>query len=356
MTDHSLFRNVSALFPRRHGPRTLGVGIEQELLTRDAADGSAVSIDRVRCAIAGTSYERWTGFEPGGQVELSLPCFPSVAGLALAWPRIIRDLREDVARVGVLLDAEPVDRRSADEVPLQLTSPRYLEMQRHFDRIGPAGRRMMRRTASTQVCLDWWPGEAGLEQWRLAHLAGPFLAATFARSSGPDSRLATWLAVDPARTAYDDRLLRGLDPVAAYADFAAGAAIFAMPGDDEPEQPTTFATWARTHDVDDAAVAHHLTTLFPPVRPRGSYLELRFLDVQPDELVVPVTALLSRLMYDDEVRRQALRMVQYDDPRFVDHWEQAAFAPEQLLDVGAALVRLAAGSALSTASDLVGVA
>ena len=56
-------------------------------------------------------------------------------------------------------------------------------------------------------------GGAGLEQWRLLNLAGPFLAAVFARSAGPGSRLATWLAVDPARTAFDGRLLRGDDPV-----------------------------------------------------------------------------------------------------------------------------------------------
>ena len=67
----------------------------------------------------------------------------------------------------------------------------------------------MRRTASTQVCLDWWPGRAGIEQWRALNLAAPFLAARFARSSGPRSRLATWLAVEPARTAFDGRLLRG---------------------------------------------------------------------------------------------------------------------------------------------------
>ena len=99
-------------------------------------------------------------------------------------------------------------------------------MQAHFDTVGPAGRRMMRCTASTQVCLDWWPGRAGLEQWRVLNLAGPFLAAAFARSAGPGSRLATWLAVDPDRTAFDDRLLRGDDPVAAYAAFAAGATAF----------------------------------------------------------------------------------------------------------------------------------
>jgi len=353
--NHLLHRAVSELFPGRENARSFGVGIEHELLTRDAADGSAVAVERVRRAVAGSSYERWVGFEPGGQVELSLPCFPSVSGLAGNWCRTISALRGDCDRAGVLLDAEPVDPRSPDVVPLQLTSPRYVGMQRHFDRIGPSGRRMMRQTASTQVCLDWWAGRSGWEQWRLLLLAGPFLAAAFARSSGPGSRLATWRSVDPGRTAFDDRLLNGVDPVAAYADFAAGATVFAMPDADETDEPTTFATWACTHDVDDAAVAHHLSTLFPPVRPRGRYLEVRFLDVQPDELVIPLTGVLSRLMYDDEVRRQALRIVQYDDPRFVDHWETAALAPEQLTDRGRALVRLAAGDRM-TVPDLVGVA
>jgi len=162
--------------------------------------------------------------------------------------------------------------------------------------------------------------------------------------------------VDPERTAYDDRLLRGVDPVAAYADFAAGAAVFAMPGLDEREEPTTFATWARKRGVDAGGVAYHLSTLFPPVRPRGRYLELRFLDAQPDELVVPVAAVLSRLMYDDAARRQALRIVQYDDPRFVDHWATAALEPEQLLDRGTALVRLTAGPVMQPVPGLVGVA
>ena len=61
-------------------------------------------------------------------------------------------------------------------------------------------------------------------------------------------------------------------------------------------------------------------------------------------------------MYDDEARRQALRIVQYDDPRFVDHWEQAAFAPETLLDRGTALLRLAGGMPANAEPDLVGVA
>ena len=98
-------------------------------------------------------------------------------------------------------------------------------MERHFDTIGPAGRVMMRRTASTQVCLDWWPGDEGVEQYRALLLAGPWLAAAYARSTGPGSRLATWLEVDPDRTAFDDRLLGG-DPVEAYAGSRAGPRAF----------------------------------------------------------------------------------------------------------------------------------
>ncbi len=180
MADHLLHRNVSGLFRQRRAPKTLGVGVEQELLTRDLSDGSVPPIDRVRRAVRGSSYERWVGFEPGGQLELSLPCAP-LPRFAECWEQTIASLRADCAGAGIRLDAAPVDDRP---VPRQLTSRRYVAMESHFDRIGPAGRRMMRRTASTQVCLDWWPGEAGREQWRLALLAGPFLA----RSVRPERR------------------------------------------------------------------------------------------------------------------------------------------------------------------------
>jgi glutamate--cysteine ligase len=356
MTDPLLTRYVAELFPRRRAPSTMRVGVEQELLTRDCVDGSPVTIARVCSAIAGSTYEGWTGFEPGGQVELSLPCFASLVRLEQAWRRTIQAVRSDCASAGVLLDASPVDTRAPETVPLQLTGPRYLGMQLHFDRIGPAGRRMMRHTASTQVCLDWWPGRAGYEQWQLANLVGPFLASLLRRSTGPGSRLSTWLSVDPDRTAYDDRLIHGHDPVAAYADFANGAAVFAMPGAPEPHEPTSFAAWKRSHDVEATGVQHHLSTLFPPVRPRGRYLELRFLDAQPDELVLPVTALLARLLHDDDVRRQGLRLLAGAKTRLAEHWVLAADAPHELADRGNALMDLARGWTTDAVDALVGVA
>jgi glutamate--cysteine ligase len=287
MDAKELYPVVAGLFTRGRR-RTVRVAVEQEFLVADASTGAVVPIDVVRRAAGPTPC---LSFEPGGQVELSLPCGPAPVALT----RLATDsLRRRLADAGIRIDALPVDPRT--EVPLQLTSPRYVAMQRHFDTIGPAGRRMMRRTASTQVCLDWWPGEAGAEQWRVLNLAGPFLAAAFARRAG---RLSTWLAVDPDRTGFDDRVLYGDDPVASYASFAAGATVFTSGGPVE-----------------------HLTTLFPPVRPRGTYLEVRFLDAQ--ERVDGVVSALTDLLYDDDRRREVLRELEPERRHLAEHWRLAA--------------------------------
>lgn len=290
---------VEELFSRG-SHRTTGAAVEQELFAMDLLGGASVNPDRVREAVAGSAYEQWVSFEPGGQVELSLPRSETPAAAVALLEQTTGALASDLMVDGIVLAAKPV--RGQDPcTPRYLKTPRYDAMEQHFDTRGPAGRRMMRATASTQVCLDWWPGRAGFEQWRVLLLAGPYLAAATARSAGPSGRLTTWLDVDPARTAFDDRLLRGDDPVAAYAEFAAGAAV-----------------------LTDGGVAEHLSLLFAPVRPRGRYLEVRFPDARPareaDELVTG----LAGLLYDDERRRLALAALAGEQSRLGELWAAAA--------------------------------
>lgn len=280
--------------------RTLRVAVEQELFAMGLFNGGSVAPARVREVTAGRWYAGWLGFEPGGQVELSLPTAPSPDAAARHLVEVTDALGRDLQGHGIVLDACPV-RRCDPATPRHLRTPRYDAMERHLDTIGPAGRRMMRSTASTQVCLDWWPGTAGIEQWRVLLLASPFLAAATARSTGPVGRLSTWLAVDPGRTAFDDRLLHGDDPVAAYASFAAGATDFL-----------------------GAGVAAHLSTLFPPVRPRGRYLEVRFPDARPAREVSELLHGLAALLYDDERRRRALASLAVERARLAEHWAAAA--------------------------------
>jgi gamma-glutamylcysteine synthetase len=251
MNSIALRHHVDPLF-RRGAGRSTGIGIEQELFTTALVSGGPVDPARVREAVRGRSYAGWVGFEPGGQVELSLPRAASPA-LALAHLRSVTGaLAADLQQLGIVLEARAV---RPVATPRYLRTARYDAMERHFDAIGPAGRRMMRQTCATQVCLDWWPGRDGEEQWRVLNLAAPFLAAATVRDP---ERIRTWLAVDPGRTAFDDRLLHGDSAVAAYTEFAASAPAFVAGGIDE-----------------------HLSTLFPPVRPRGRYLEVRFADSRP---------------------------------------------------------------------------
>jgi glutamate--cysteine ligase len=275
-------------------------------------------------------------FEPGGQLELSLPPQTSVAALIGDAHRQLHRAMRVAADCGVRLESTGVNPyHSCDDVPLRSVQPRYLEMQRLFDEVGPNGRRMMRLTASLQVAVDLATGEAGREQWLVANLAGPVLAAAFANSPYVDGRPAgidgartrIWQGVDLRRTGYDGRHLDTADPVGAYAAFAAKAERFAIP--------------------EAAAPEYHLSTLFPPVRPRGGYLELRYLDAQPVERIPEVLAVIDVLLNDARTRREVLDLLLPRLGQMDEVWGAAAvgFSPDSadllaIADAGASRRRV----------------
>jgi glutamate--cysteine ligase len=258
-------------------------------------------------------------FEPGGQLELSPPPRRAVADLAADVAALSRRAIAIAAARGVRLEAVGLNPyHSCSEVPLRRPTPRYLAMQRVFDEIGPDGRRMMRLTASLQIAVDLLPGRAGHEQWLVANLAGPPLAAAFANSAVAAGRPAgitgartrIWQHTDLRRTGYDGRHLDLSDPVGGYAAFAAAAPRLPISAAERP--------------------AYHLSTLFPPVRPRGGYLEVRYLDAQPLWRIPEAVAVVASLVYDDRARHDALDLLL---PRAHDQhraWAEAAtgYSPE----------------------------
>jgi glutamate--cysteine ligase len=243
--------------------------------------------------------------EPGGQLELSLAPRPTFDAAVSAATRAIAAARSRAAEHGVSLQLVGVNpQRDWYDVPLRKATPRYLAMQELFDEIGQDGRRMMRTTAALQINVDLHPGHAGLEQWFVANLVGPTLAVAFGNSPATRSRTAIWRGVDLGRTGYDGRHLDRKDPVGAYTAFAASAATFPIP---ESADPT-----------------YHLSTLFPPVRPRGGYLELRFLDAQPVERLDSVVRTVAALMYDPTARREAHDLLKGDLGGIDSAWAAAA--------------------------------
>ncbi|MFC4033047.1 ergothioneine biosynthesis glutamate--cysteine ligase EgtA [Streptomyces polygonati] len=300
-------------------------GVELEWLVQDRSDPhELISVDRLDAALAPVEAPgalprggRLTR-EPGGQVELSSPPAPTLAACVAATAEDLAVLRRAVESAGLVLVGHGLD--PYREPPRVLDHPRYRAMERFFDRAGPWGRTMMRRTASLQVNLDCGDDTDGVSghryRWDLVHRLGPVLVAAFANSplsfGGPtgwvSTRQANWARMDPGRTrqpGYDP------DPGASWARYALDAELLCVPGEESEDWTAppglTFRGWLRGAPGLRAPTAadldYHLSTLFPPVRPRG-WLELRMIDAQNDDDWIVVTALTAALL-DDPVAADA---------------------------------------------------
>jgi glutamate--cysteine ligase len=251
-------------------------------------------------------------FEPGGQIEISSAPNVSVTGLVARLREIVSAIA-GAAPSNVRLLSVGIDPQTAvDEVAPQLDAARYRRMLAHFDRIGPSGARMMRQTASIQVCVDG--GENPTLTWRLLNALAPFMVAVFANSpryAGIDTgfksyRRHIWATLDPRRTGV---LGFGADPIEEYLDFALGAPAFLMP--EVNGAAATFSHWFSRGIASENDWCTHLTTLFPEVRPRG-YFELRSADVvAPEWYAVPLVFVVG-LVYHTPTMAAAAELIAPD--------------------------------------------
>ncbi|HVW31194.1 MAG TPA: glutamate-cysteine ligase family protein [Acidimicrobiia bacterium] len=332
------------------------VGVELELLTYPASDPRRRS--RLADVRAVADRTRLPGgsritLEPGGQLEISTPPRP---GLAEALPA-----------AGADLDAVSAALRAAGLIPVArgldplraprriLDQPRYEAMEAYFDHDGFAGRTMMCSTASLQVNLELGPPAEVAARWHLAHAVGPLLVAMFAHSPVPggggcgprSARQQVWSVMDATRTgpvhlvpADGSGALSpaGADPAGEWLAYALAARVmmirvspdrFVTPSAGFDGDRLTFGAWmARGHELgwptlDD--FEYHLTTLFPPVRPKG-WLELRMLDALPDPWWRVAAAVATALLEDAAAGAAALEAVGPPPAGtgVADHWRSAA--------------------------------
>ncbi|MBT2408946.1 MULTISPECIES: ergothioneine biosynthesis glutamate--cysteine ligase EgtA [unclassified Streptomyces] len=336
------------------GPPRL-IGAELEWLVLDAErPGQPLAPERLTAAHDAARTlplrSRLT-VEPGGQLELSSEPADSLTGCVEA-------LQADLTAVRGVLETQGLTLRGLGQDPRRphrrlLTSPRYEAMETYFDRTGPAGRAMMRASAAVQVCVDAGTEEPGPlghgRRWRLAHLLGAVLVAAFANSPGAEgpyagwrcARQGIWEDIDTRRA-----LAPPLDaePRAAWTRQAMDTEVMCIRMDDGGPwlvpRGMTFRDWLRTGGPRPATAEdldYHLTTLFPPVRPRG-HLELRMIDAQPGDngWLVPV-AVVHALFDDPEAAETAYRVTKV----LADAYGSAGRAPHNPLWRSAARLGLA---------------
>jgi glutamate--cysteine ligase len=317
------------------------IGVELEWLVRDARD-PALPVTAERIAAAVTAFGADMGpqglpsnarpgvlpsgglltTEPGGQLELSSLPADSLAECVRITADDIAVLRAAAADAGLELAGFGLDPFRPPRRVLQ--SPRYTAMEAFFDRGGPWGRQMMCATASVQVCLDAGEGDDGpfgyRERWRLLHAIGPVLVAAFANSPLRDgkptgwvsSRQQVWAHMDPGRTRPPTLNSRsGGDPRVAWAEYALDARVMCIRSSDDGDWSAppglTMRDWVKGGVLEGGQhlraptaedLSYHLSTLFPPVRPRGHF-ELRMIDAQRGDGWVVPAAVTSALLSDE---------------------------------------------------------
>ena len=272
--------------------------------------------------------------EPGGAVELSgPPCSDSLTAVAaMTSDRAV--LRRSFAQAGfglVLLGADPL-RPAARVNP----GARYHAMEEFFrvSQTGAAGAAMMTSTASIQINVEAGPRTGWADRVRLAHALGPTMIAIAANSpmlrgrftGWRTTRQRVWSQLDSARCG---PVLgeSGADPAHDWARYALRAPVMLVHSPDPipVTQWVPFADWAdgrvllgdRRPTLAD--LDYHLTTLFPPVRPRG-FLEVRYLDSVPDAIWPALVFTLTTLLDDpaaSEVAAEATETV-------ATAWDRAA--------------------------------
>ncbi|MDT0304865.1 ergothioneine biosynthesis glutamate--cysteine ligase EgtA [Streptomonospora wellingtoniae] len=298
------------------------VGAETEWLVRDPLrPREPVPLGRLSALVAeigplpGNST---VTYEPGGQLELSSPPLPGPGAAHAALARDLDLIRDRLHAAGLILDGNGLDPRRP---PVrQLTLPRYAAMEDYFHSAGcSTGPLMMCSTASLQVCLDIGADAAdAANRWRLANRLGPLFVAAFAnspihrgRSTGwRSTRWAIWDAIDPTRTS---PVACG-DPVTAWTGYALRARLMTIRDDALPwviDPGIAFGEWIaegrpRPPTRDD--LVYHLSTLFPPVRPRG-WLELRMIDALPDRWWPVPIAVAAALLDDPDAAQTAAEAV-----------------------------------------------
>lgn len=285
-------------------PRAVGIELEWLLIdpNQPSRPVTATDLAAAETAAEGLRSGRLT-VEPGGQLEISSDPFSDPADCVRAVTADVHTFRTGLAAAGLALAGVALD---PDRPPRRvLDRPRYVAMERYFDRSNPDGRTMMCSTAAVQVSVDAGAdratangsadGAAGTDlttRWALLHELAPVLVAIFAnspvRAGFPtglrSARQLVWARLDPARTLPVHRPGTE-DPRESWVRYVMAAPVLCIPtpnGDWLVPDGLTFRDWARglgPRPATRADLDYHLTTLFPPVRPRG-HLELRLIDAQ----------------------------------------------------------------------------
>ncbi|MCT4558147.1 MAG: glutamate--cysteine ligase [Pelagimonas sp.] len=252
--------------------------------------------------------------EPGGALELSgapLETIHQTCDEVNEHLREVKDIADEIGVGFIGLGAAPI--WTHDEMPL-MPKGRYKLMDAYMDKVGTAGKMMMRRTCTVQVNLDFSSEADMVQKMRVAIALQPVATALFANSpffegkpNGHKSwRSRIWRHLDDARTGMVPFVFDEGFGFEAWVQYALDVPMYFVYRDGEyvdalgmsfrdflkgelpalPGEKPTLSDWA-----------DHLTTAFPEARVK-KYIEMRGADGGPWRRLCALPGLWVGLTYD----------------------------------------------------------
>lgn len=300
------------------GPR----GIEA-ILSRLAATFHYEPILENGHVIALRRHETWITLEPGGQVELSAPPVRTVFEIEEQINTLAQELKEiekyfpGIAWLSVGM--HPFS--TLDQIPW-VPKKRYDVMSEYFKSRGVPAHEMMKRTATDQINFDFSDEDNAFQQFRTILGISSIASAIFAHSSFSegqpnqflDRRVQIWTETDPDRTGLLADFIQEGKSFRDYVEYLLNMPmIFIVRGERWiPMNGITFREFLESGQEQErptwADFELHLSCAFPEARFKH-YLEIRGMDAQRRPLIPAVAAFWKGILYDDEAREEAWRLV-----------------------------------------------
>ncbi|MCM2562937.1 glutamate--cysteine ligase [Lutimaribacter sp. EGI FJ00015] len=297
--------------------------------------------------------------EPGGQLELSGAPLETIHQTCDEVNEHLREVKDIADAIGVgFIGLGAAPEWTHEEMPL-MPKGRYKLMDAYMDKVGKAGKIMMRRTCTVQVNLDFSSEADMVKKLRVALALQPVANALFGNSpffegkpNGHKSwRGWVWRHLDESRTGmlpfvFEDGF--GFDR---YVDYALDVPMYFVYRDGQyidalgqsfrdfldgklpalPGETPTLSDWA-----------DHLTTIFPEARIK-KYMEMRGADGGPWRRICALPAFWVGLMYDQSSLDAAWDLCKHWDAETREAWRvessvrglQAIVGGRRMIDLAA---------------------
>lgn len=248
----------------------------------------------------------YISFEPGGQLEISLPASHDISNVDEMYQRTVCEIKSCLPKSHTLVALGYHPKSGIEDLPL-VKKERYQLMYDYLHKKGKYARHMMKGSASTQVSIDYKDETDFEKKYRVANFLSPVLSYLFEaspvfegsvyKSLGVRGRI--WANMDPVRSKYPNKIMNESFDYFSYVNY-----LLTVPPVFVPSLGFTgdmsLGDLSEKYELNEEDVLHGMTMAFPDVRVK-TYIEIRMMDSMPYPFNLAIPTLVKTLFYQPDL-------------------------------------------------------